>query len=142
MHCKSYPLLYQAYKVILTFSVTQVACERTFSKLKYVKNCLRSENRLDSLLFMFVERDILARVSNAVMALIGCEQSGRTRPPKVHQKVALLHKKLLYFFIVGYHQDVNGMSKRKEKKFKDQQHAWLLLLIGCCVTCGCGSVEV
>ena len=67
MYCKSYPLVYQAYKVIFTLSVTQVACERTFSKLKYVKNCLRSqlsEDRLNSLLLMCIERGILARVSN------------------------------------------------------------------------------
>ena len=68
MCCKSYPLLYQAYKVIFTLPVTQVACERTFSKLKYEKNCLRSKqlrkDRLDSLLLMCFEPDILARVSN------------------------------------------------------------------------------
>ena len=67
MYCRSYPLLYQAYKVILTLSVTQVGCERTFSKLRYVKNRLRnqlSEDRLDSLLLMCVERDVLSRISN------------------------------------------------------------------------------
>ena len=67
MYCRSYTLLYQAYKVILTLSVTQVGCERTFSKLKYVKNRLRnqlSEDRLDSLLLMSIEHDILIRISN------------------------------------------------------------------------------
>ena len=67
MHCKNYPCLYQAYKIILTFSVTQVGCERTFSKLRYVKNRLRnqlSEDRLDFLLLMCVERDVLLRISN------------------------------------------------------------------------------
>ena len=67
MYCKSYPLLYQAYKVILTFFITQVACEGTFSNLKYVKNRLKSQlskDRLDPLLLMCVIRDILARVSN------------------------------------------------------------------------------
>ena len=71
MYCKSYPFLYQAYKVILTLSVTRVACERTFNKLKCVKNRLRSqlsEDRLDSLLLMRVERDILARVSNVIVS--------------------------------------------------------------------------
>ena len=61
MYYRSYPLLYQAYKVILTLSVTQVGCEKTFSKLSNVKNCLRnqlSEDCLDSLLFMCVERDV------------------------------------------------------------------------------------
>ena len=67
MYYKSYPLLHQAYKVILILSVTQVACERTFSKLKYVKNRLRSQlsdDSLELLLLMCVERDIPARVSN------------------------------------------------------------------------------
>ena len=67
MYCRSYPLLYQAYKlykVILILSVTQVDCERTFSKLRYAKNRLRnqlSEERFDSLLC--VERDVLSRIS-------------------------------------------------------------------------------
>ena len=30
MYCRSYPFLYQGCKVILTLSVTQVGCERTF----------------------------------------------------------------------------------------------------------------
>ena len=63
MYCGSYPLLYQAYQVILT----QVGCERTFSKLRYVKNRLKnqlSEDCLDSLLLMCVERDVLLRISN------------------------------------------------------------------------------
>ena len=67
MYCRSYPLLYQAYKIILTLSVTQVGCERTFSKLRYVKNRLKNQlsgDRLDSLLLMCVERDVLLRISN------------------------------------------------------------------------------
>ena len=67
MYCRSYPLLYQAYKTILTLCVTQVGCERTFSKLRYVKNSLRnqlSEDRLDSLLLMCVDRNVLLRISN------------------------------------------------------------------------------
>ena len=67
MYCRSYPLLYQAYKAILTLSVTQVGCERTFSKLRSVKNRLRnqlSEDCLDSLLFMCVEGDVLLRTLN------------------------------------------------------------------------------
>ena len=67
MYCRSYPLLYQAYKVIRTLSVTQVGCERTFNKLRYVKNRLRnqlSEDRLDSFLLTCVEREVLLRISN------------------------------------------------------------------------------
>ena len=67
MYCRSYPLLHQIYKVILTLSITQVGCERTFSKLRYVKNCLGnqlSKDRLDSLLLMCVERDLLLHILN------------------------------------------------------------------------------
>ena len=67
MYCRSYSLLYQAYKVILTLSATQVRCERTFRKLRYGKNRLRnqlSEDRLDFFLLMCVERDVLLRISN------------------------------------------------------------------------------
>ena len=45
---------------------TQAGCERTFSKLRYVKNRLRNqlgEDRLNSLLLMCVERDVLLRIS-------------------------------------------------------------------------------
>ena len=67
MYCTSYLFLHQAYKVILTLSVTQVGCERTFSKLIYVKNRLRnhlSEDREDFLLLMCIEQDVLLRISN------------------------------------------------------------------------------
>ena len=69
MYCRSYPLLYQAYEVILTLSIAQVDCQRTFGKLKYryAKNRLRnqlSEDRLDSLLLKCVERDFLLCTSN------------------------------------------------------------------------------
>ena len=67
MYCRSYPLLYQAYKVILTPSVTQVGCEKTFNKQRYVKNRLRnqlSKDSFDSLLLMCVELDFLLRISN------------------------------------------------------------------------------
>ena len=67
LHSNSYTHVFKAYKVALTLSVSQVACERTFSKLKHVKNPLRNQltdNHLDSLLMMCVERDILANISN------------------------------------------------------------------------------
>ena len=66
MYCRSYLLLYQACKVFLTLSVTQAGCERTFSKLRYVKNRLRnqlSEDHLDSLFLMCIKRDVLLRIS-------------------------------------------------------------------------------
>jgi len=38
MYSKAYVMLYKAYKILLTLSITQVVCERSFSKLKQVVN--------------------------------------------------------------------------------------------------------
>ena len=51
-----------AYKYLLTLSTTQVACERSFSTLKYVKNRLRSTlsaDNLEAFMLMAIEKDIL-----------------------------------------------------------------------------------
>ncbi|KAJ4945965.1 hypothetical protein JOQ06_023643, partial [Pogonophryne albipinna] len=50
------------YKFLLTLSVTQVACERTFSTLTFVKNRLRTsmtQDRLEAFLLMSTEKEIL-----------------------------------------------------------------------------------
>jgi hypothetical protein len=63
---RAYDNLYMAYKVLLTLSITQVHCERCFSKLKIVKNRLRSSltaEHLQSFVLLSVEKDLLARVS-------------------------------------------------------------------------------
>ena len=47
---------------ILTLSVTQVACERSFSTLKFIKNRLRSttaQDHLEAFMLMSCEKDIL-----------------------------------------------------------------------------------
>jgi len=46
----SYHLIGLGYKFLLTLSVTQVACERSFSTLKFIKTRLRStaEERLEA----------------------------------------------------------------------------------------------
>jgi hypothetical protein len=61
----AYSIIGLAYKYMLTLSTTQVACERSFSTLKFIKNRLRSsmsEQNLDALMLMCVEKDILAQV--------------------------------------------------------------------------------
>ena len=59
LHDKAYDNLYELYKVICTLSVTQVQCERTFSKLKIIMTRLRdplSEENMESYMFLSIKR--------------------------------------------------------------------------------------
>ena len=56
-----FPLVNRAYKLALTTPVSVAKNERTFSRLKIVKNCLRTQytdDRLDNLLMLYCEHDI------------------------------------------------------------------------------------
>ncbi len=67
LYSLSYPNLERAYKVLLTLSITQVSCERCFSKLKIIKNRLRStltQEHVESFMIMSCEKDILVKLSN------------------------------------------------------------------------------
>lgn len=58
----AYHVIGLAYKYLLTLSITQVACERSFSTLKFIRNRLRStatQEHLDSFMLMAVEKEIL-----------------------------------------------------------------------------------
>ena len=58
--------LYTVYHLLLTLAITQVECERLFSKLKLIKTRLRcslSQENLDSFMLMSVESDILNKIS-------------------------------------------------------------------------------
>ncbi|CAI5660993.1 unnamed protein product [Oreochromis niloticus] len=58
----AYRLLVLAYKYLLTLSLNQVACERTFSTLKFIKSRLQrslSANKLEMFMLMATEKDIL-----------------------------------------------------------------------------------
>lgn len=53
MYSKAYyVILYKAYKILLTLSITQVAFERSFSKLKQVVNITFLNNKIDINLFI------------------------------------------------------------------------------------------
>lgn len=81
----AYGLIGLAYKYMLTLSCTQVACERSFSVLKFVKNRLRSSmsaEHLDSFMLMCVEKDILQKLDSDIII------------DKVAEKSGLLSKKL------------------------------------------------
>lgn len=67
LHTSAYSHLFLAYKFVLTLSCTQVRCETTFSKLKYVLNRLRNclcQTKLETFLLMSVEKDILIDLNN------------------------------------------------------------------------------
>ncbi|XP_029346104.1 uncharacterized protein LOC115034206 [Acyrthosiphon pisum] len=67
LYANTYRGLHFAYKFMLTLSITQVESERTFSKLKFVKNYLRNtigQNVLESMLLMNVEKDILNKIDS------------------------------------------------------------------------------
>lgn len=58
----AYDVIGLAYMFLLTSSITQVACERSFSTLKFVKNRLRStltQEHLEAFMLMSTEKDIL-----------------------------------------------------------------------------------
>lgn len=66
----AYPTLTIAYQYILTLPVTQVACERSFSTLKYLKNRLRNamtNEHLESFMLMAIENKILMELENDVI---------------------------------------------------------------------------
>lgn len=61
LHAAAFTNLFAVYKTLLTLACTQVSCERVFSKLKIVKNRLRSligQEILESLILLNVERDL------------------------------------------------------------------------------------
>lgn len=63
LHSSSYSNLYIAYETLLTVSFTQVSCERSFSKLKMIKNRLRSligQDLLESFILINSEVDIIS----------------------------------------------------------------------------------
>ncbi|XP_034051779.1 uncharacterized protein LOC117532559 [Gymnodraco acuticeps] len=58
----AYHIIGLAYRFLLTLSVTQVACERSFSTLKLIKNRLRSslsQQNLESFMLMATQPDVL-----------------------------------------------------------------------------------
>lgn len=72
LHTSAFSNLYLAYKYILTLSCTQVNCERAFSKLKIIKNRLRSamkEELLESLMLISIESDMIPEIPEIIDAI-------------------------------------------------------------------------
>ena len=62
MDADCYPNISVAYRILLTVPVTVASAERSFSKLKLLKNYLRStisQERLNGLAMCTIEKDIL-----------------------------------------------------------------------------------
>lgn len=67
LYSLTYSSLFNAYKLTLTLSSSQVACERSFSKLKYILNRLRnslSQPHLEAFMLMSMEKEALIGLSN------------------------------------------------------------------------------
>jgi hypothetical protein len=65
-----YPNVSIAYQILLTIPVTVASAERSFSKLKLLKNCLRStmlQDRLNGLATCCIEKDILDNIDLEVV---------------------------------------------------------------------------
>jgi hypothetical protein len=72
LYAKAYPYLCLAYKLILTLSVTQVSCERSFSLLRYIKNRLRStmgQEKLESFMILASENDVSIDLDSVIEAV-------------------------------------------------------------------------
>lgn len=62
LYSNAYYNLFIVYKYVLSLSSTQVACERSFSSLKYIKTRLRNrltDEHLETMMLMHINNDIL-----------------------------------------------------------------------------------
>uniref|UniRef100_A0A8C5PR13 HAT C-terminal dimerisation domain-containing protein n=1 Tax=Leptobrachium leishanense TaxID=445787 RepID=A0A8C5PR13_9ANUR len=67
MYSVNYNSLFNAYKLTLTLSSSQVACERSFSKHEYILDRLRNslpQPHLEAFMLMSIEREALVGLSN------------------------------------------------------------------------------
>ena len=68
-----FPTLCIAYRLLLTIGFSTASCERSFSKLKLIKTCVRSsirQERLTSLALISIEREFLfADMKNEVVQI-------------------------------------------------------------------------
>jgi len=77
-----YPNVSVAYRILLTVPMTVISVERSFSKLKLLKNYLRStmsQERLNGLAMCTIERDILDTIDlNTVLDDFASRNARRT----------------------------------------------------------------
>lgn len=82
MYSLQYTELYKVYKYLLTIPLTQVTCERVFSKLKLIKTRLRAtmtNETLEAFILMHTERDILNDIEPDFVISKLCASSSEMR---------------------------------------------------------------
>lgn len=87
LHTLAYSNLYLAYKFVLTLPFTQVSCERSFSKLKYILNRLRNslnQEHLEAFMIMSCEKDLLTKIKNDDVIDYVAEQSTQLKQLLLH----------------------------------------------------------
>lgn len=65
----TYHVIGLAYKLLLTLSITQVACERSFSTVKFIKNRLRStltQKNFEAFMLMCTEKEIFMSLDTVI----------------------------------------------------------------------------
>lgn len=70
---EAFPILSNCIQVALTIGISTATVERSFSCLRRLKTYLRStmtEERLDSLALLYIERDISAKLWNSMDDLV------------------------------------------------------------------------
>ena len=78
LYSEAYKNVYKMIKIVLTLSVTQVQCERTFNILKYIKNHLRNrltDDHVDALHIMNGNKDLLLSIENEAIIKEICNGS-------------------------------------------------------------------
>jgi hAT family C-terminal dimerisation region len=81
----TYPTLVILFRIFATIPITTATAERSFSNLKFIKNYLRStmtENRLNGLAHLFINRDIKLDY-NKVIDQFGGEHNRRLSLPEL-----------------------------------------------------------
>ena len=77
-----YPNVSIAYRILLTVLVIVASAERSFSKLKILKNCLRStmlQERLNGLAMCCIEREVLENIDLDVVLNDFASQNARRK---------------------------------------------------------------
>ena len=85
-----FPGVYKSYKLLLTAPVTVATNERTFSKMKIIKNFLRSTmsgERLDDLIVLATEKDLSDKIDLNMALKVRATKKNRKRKLSVKARI-------------------------------------------------------